>query len=43
MKIKTLIKILSTAPNKDKNIWIDGNNKEFTTDIGYSFDDNNDI
>ena len=43
MKIKELKKILENAPDEEAEIFINDlpDNKE--TDIGYNFDDNNDL
>ena len=43
MKIKELITILQSAPDKEMNIYIENSENYFTTNIGFSFDDNNDL
>jgi len=45
MKIKELIKILERAPDKEREIFIfiNGLPQDKSTDIGYTFSDNNDI
>ena len=44
MKIKELIKILERAPDKEREIFvfINGLPQDKSTDIGYTFNDNND-
>lgn len=43
MKIKDLIKILELAPDEERELYVTGENRCWTTNIGFSFDDNNDI
>ena len=43
MTIQNLIKILEQAPNKNAQVFINRLPDNPETDIGYNFDDNNDI
>jgi hypothetical protein len=43
MKIKELIAVLKSAPDFERDVYIISMDKYFTTSIGASFDDNNDI
>ena len=43
MKIKDLLRILQTAPDKEKEVWIPSVENERTTVIGFNFDDINNL
>lgn len=43
MKIKELIKILQSAPDQERNVYVESVKNDFTTLLDYSFDDKNDI
>lgn len=43
MKIKDLLRILQAAPEKDKEVWIPSTENERTTNIGFNFDDINNL
>ena len=43
MKIKELIKILKEAPDQEKDIYVESLDNYWTSNIGFSFDDNNDL
>jgi len=43
MKIKDLLHILQSAPDKEKEIWIPAMDNERTTSIDFNFDDKNNL
>jgi len=43
MKIKDLLSLLQLAPEKDKEVWIPSIENERTTNIGFNFDDINNL
>ena len=43
MNIKELIKILKEAPDQEKDIYVESLDNYWTSNIGFSFDDNNDL
>jgi hypothetical protein len=43
MKIKELIKILKEAPDQERDIHVESLDNYWTSNIGFSFDDNNDL
>ena len=43
MKIKELIKILQSAPDKEREIYTESLKNCYTTSLDYNFDDNNDF
>jgi hypothetical protein len=43
MKIKDLLQILQTAPEKDKEVWIPALDGERTTSIDFNYDDENNL
>ena len=43
MKISELIKILQTAPDKDREIYAESLGNYYTTNLHFDFDQNNDI
>ena len=43
MKIKELIKILQSAPDQERDVYLKSVKNDFTTLLDYSFDDNNHI
>ena len=43
MKIKDLLRILQSAPEKEKEVWIPSIESERTTFVGFNFDDINNL
>ena len=43
MKIKDLLSILQIAPDKEKEVWIPSIENERTINIGFNFDDINNL
>jgi len=43
MKIKDLLRILQTAPDKEKEVWMPALDGERTTFIDFNFDDENNL
>ena len=43
MKIKDLLRVLQTAPDKEKEVWIPALDGDRTTFIDFNFDDENNL
>ena len=43
MKIRELIVLLQGLPDKEREVFITNQSNDFTSSIGYSVDDNNDV